>query len=665
MNNEKTILLCGNPNVGKTSIFNNLTLKKEHVGNWTGKTVSLANGYLKNNKNIKIIDLPGTYSLLGNSDEEIIARDAILFTKSYKNIIVINPCFLERNLPLVLQILEISPTSLLCLNFKDELDKNNITLDIELLSNILGTDIVLISSREEDSLKELTDKIIKENKNNFNIYYEELEEYIEDLSNLLPDIPNKRFISLKLLEGDKSIVESIYNNQNINVLTEDVNDYLRNINFDDVKDKVSKKINELSKEITEKVINYNNSDINKNTRIIDKIITSKKYGIPLSILLFTLIFYITISFANYPSELLSSLFNLIGDFLLDISTSLSINKYIYGPLINGVYKTVTWVIAVMLPPMAIFFPLYGLLEESGLLPRIAFNFDKCFQKSGTSGKQCLTMCMGFGCNACGVVGTRIIESPKDKIIACITNNFIPCNGRFPLIITLVSIFFVKGNGLISNIYASLIVTLLILISIIVSLIVSKILSLIILKKASCHFSLELPIYRKPKVFNVIYRSIVDKTISILLRALKISTIAGLIIWILANTNIGNNSLIVILSDFLNPFAKVIGLDGVILLSFILALPANEIVLPIILMGYLNNDVMIDFESKLELKNILINNGWNLKTALSVCIFSLMHFPCATTLWTIKKEIGKKWMYVSFIVPTICGIIILLFINIVV
>lgn len=663
MNNEKIVLLCGNPNVGKTSIFNRLTSKKEHVGNWTGKTVSLANGNLKNDKNIKIIDLPGTYSLLGVSDEEIIARDAILFTNAYKNVIVINPCFLERNLNLVLQILEMNKNVILCLNFKDELEKNNIEVNVNLLEAILDVDIVTVSSRDNNNFEELIEKINNDRLSNFEIYYEGLEEKIEELSLLLPNGINKRFISLKLLEGDKSIVESLKFIKNIDVLTEKVNDYLRNINFDEVKDILSNKLNEVCESISKKVINYNNGDINEKTRKLDKILTSKKFGIPISILLMILIFYITISFANYPSELLSNIFNKIGEFLINICLKLNISKYIYGPLINGVYKTLTSVVSVMLPPMTIFFAMFSLLEECGFLPRISFNYDKCFQKSGTSGKQCLTMCMGFGCNVCGVIGARIIESPKDKIIAILTNNFIPCNGRFPLIITLISLFFINDNGIVSNLIASLILTGLIIFGIIVSLIISKILSITILKKSEGHFSLELPIFRKPKVWYVIYRSLIDKTLYVLVRALKVSSIAGLIIWFLANTNIGNNSIIMIFSNFLDPFAKIIGMDGIILLSFILALPANEIVLPIILMGYLNNDVMIEIESNAALKDILLENGWTIKTALSVCLFSLIHYPCATTLLTIKKEIGSWWMFLAFLIPTICGIILLLFLNI--
>jgi ferrous iron transport protein B len=320
----------------------------------------------------------------------------------------------------------------------------------------------------------------------------------------------------------------------------------------------------------------------------------------------------------------------------------------------------------MLPPMAIFFPLFTILEDLGYLPRIAFNLDKFFKKACTSGKQMITMCMGFGCNACGVTGCRIIDSPRERLIAILTNSFVPCNGRYPILITIASIFIVGGiSGFSASLISTLAVVFVILIGILLSLLVSKILSKTILKGVPSSFVLELPPYRKPQLGKIFVRSIFDRTLFVLGRALAVAAPAGLILWIFANVVINGISLLAHIANFLNPFAQLMGLDGYILTAFIFGIPANEIVLPIILMCYLGGNSLSNISETLEIGNILKANGWNLITAINMMIFTVLHFPCATTLLTVKKETGKwKWTAFAFVLPTACGIIICMCINLV-
>ncbi|STA91569.1 ferrous iron transport protein B [Clostridium cochlearium] len=332
---------------------------------------------------------------------------------------------------------------------------------------------------------------------------------------------------------------------------------------------------------------------------------------------------------------------------------------LHGPLILGVYRTLGWVISVMLPPMAIFFPLFTLLEDLGYLPRVAFNLDNFFKKACAHGKQALTMCMGFGCNAAGVIGCRIIDSPRERLIAIITNTFVPCNGRFPILISITMIFIASNfSGSFNGVIAALTVTLIIILGIIATLLSSKLLSKTLLKGEPSSFTLELPPYRKPKVGQILIRSILDRTLFVLGRAIVVAAPAGLILWFFANTYVGDNSILQICANFLNPFAKAIGMDGYILLAFILGLPANEIVIPIIIMSYMSAGALIEFQNLSTLRDLLIANGWTIVTAINVMIFTLMHFPCGTTLLTIRKETGSfKWTLVSFLLPTLFGIVV--------
>ena len=400
-------------------------------------------------------------------------------------------------------------------------------------------------------------------------------------------------------------------------------------------------------------------DYDKRDRMIDKFLTSPLTGFPTMILFLMGIFWITITGANYPSEVISSFLFSLEDKLMSLMAASAAPAWLSGILISGIYRTLSWVVSVMLPPMAIFFPLFTLLEDVGYLPRIAFNLDKIFKKCGSHGKQSLTMCMGFGCNACGVTGCRIIDSPRERLIAVLTNNFVPCNGRFPLLISVITMFFIgQSLSFFDSFKSTLILTGVIIFGVIISFIMSKILSKTLLKGLGSSFILELPPYRKPQIGKILIRSLFDRTIFILGRAVAVAAPAGLIIWIMANVKIGELSLLMHCSNFLDPFARMLGLDGVILMAFILGFPANEIVFPIIIMSYMCTETILEIQNPVELHNLLVSHGWTYITGICVMLFSLLHFPCGTTLWTIKKETKSlKWTALSFVIPTVTGILV--------
>ena len=397
---------------------------------------------------------------------------------------------------------------------------------------------------------------------------------------------------------------------------------------------------------------------------IDTWITSKRFGIPLMLLLLLGILWLTIAGANIPSELLSNFFAFLGRYISHFLTAIHTLQWLYELLLNGVYQTLANVISVMLPPMAIFFPLFTALEDLGYLPRVAFNLDHLFKKACAHGKQCLTMCMGFGCNAAGIIGCRIIESPREKLIAILTNNFMICNGRFPTIIAIASVLLLNVDlGPINGTLASaLVVGLIVILGVFITLGVSYLLSKTILKGVPSSFTLELPPYRTPQLGRILYTSIIDRTLFVLGRAVMIAIPAGIMIWCLNHLYVNDLSLLTHIANFLNPFATLIGLDGFILMAFILGIPANEIVIPILLMSYLSSGVMVEFDSILSLSQILTEHGWTLLTGINVLLFTLCHWPCSTTLMTIKKETGGyKWAILAFLIPTLIGFL-LCFIN---
>ncbi len=684
---NKIIALAGNPNVGKSTLFNALTGMNQHTGNWAGKTVTNAIGrYKDSNYNFTFVDIPGTYSLMAHSEEEKVARDYLIFGQPDATVVVCDATCLERNLNLTLQILEISKRVVVCVNLMDEAEKKGIKINLNELSQKLGVPVIGTNARGGKGIKLLIktlDLLFKDEKDLSPItikYPNFLETAVSFIENALTSkykcIPvNSKWLALKILEGDEKLLESFEKEFKLNITSEiadaviKAKDELKNQKQEltRIKDYIVSALVLTAEEICSKeVISFTYKDYKKRDLKIDKFLTGKITG-PLVLLgLLAVIFWITISAANYPSQLIWKFFVFAEGKLLEFANYIKIPGVISNMLLGGVFRVTGWVISVMLPPMAIFFPIFTLLEDLGFLPRLAFNLDKSFQKCSACGKQALTMCMGLGCNAVGVTGCRIIDSKREQLIAILTNSLVPCNGRFPTLIAIITIFLSSAVGFVSDsLFSAAILAAVILMSIFFTFLISKLLSITILKGQPSSFTLELPPYRAPKIASVIVRSVLDRTVFVLGRAVAVAAPAGLIIWVLANTYFSGEPLLNIISEFLDPFGRLIGLDGVILLGFILGFPANEIVIPIIIMAYLGGGTLTDYGSLAELKNILISNGWTIKTAICTIVFSLMHWPCSTTILTIKKETGSYyWAFMSFIIPTLCGMILCFIINLI-
>ena len=675
--NQIVIALAGNPNTGKSTVFNSLTGLHQHTGNWPGKTVVNARGEFKyEDKDFILVDLPGTYSLFSSSVEEEVARDFICFGNADAVVVVADATCLERNLNLVYQVMELTYNVVLCINLIDEAKKKRIEIDAKGLEKELGIPIVLCAARSGIGITDLKQAIYevsigKAKPSPKLVHYDEkYEEMLNRISPLIEEYSgdiSPRWIALRIVDGDEKLINSLNEFIPKDALTT-IETILTESDFTNdkqaIRDKIATNIYKKVEDVTESFVKTNSKKINRD-RIIDNYITSKRFGLPLMILTLALIFWITISGANYPSALLSNFFMIIEGRLTMFFEYVNAPAWLHGVLVLGLYRTMAWVVAVMLPPMAIFFPLFTILEDLGYLPRVAFNMDHLFKKACAHGKQCLTMCMGFGCNAAGVIACRIIESPRERLIATLTNNFVPCNGRFPTLIAISTVFLVSQSGSSYGILPVLSVTGLVIVGIVITLLVSYLLSKTLLKGIPSTFTLELPPYRVPRIGRVLYSSIIDRTAFVLWRAIIIAAPAGAITWILGNIYIGDLSLIGHAASFFNPAARLVGLDGYILMAFILGLPANEIVLPILLMSYLSTGSIIEFDSIDSLRRILLDNGWTYLTALNTMLFSLLHWPCATTLITIKKETGSiKWTALSAIIPTGIAIVICLFTTLV-
>ncbi len=574
---------------------------KQHTGNWCGKTVSSAVGTYETKECIlKLVDLPGTYSLFSQSQDELVTKAVLASGEMDYMVIVCDALCLERNLQLVLQILSSTKSVLLCVNLMDEARKKGVQINLDLLSHLLGIPVIGTTARKKKSIQTLCNT----------------------LTTLVMKSSGK--ITCQTTRSYDVAMVSILQKSHIIAL---------------------------------QCVSYTKVNYHEKDRKLDQLFTSRCTGFPIMFLLLCGIFWLTIVGANYPSTLLSNaLFSLEGH-LSACFLSLPIPVWIHDILILGVYRVLAWVISVMLPPMAIFFPLFTLLEDAGYLPRIAYNLDHSFQKCRACGKQALCMCMGFGCNAVGVIGCRIIDSPRERMLAILTNNFVPCNGRFPTLIVLITMFFIQTDHSYSAFLCALLLCGTILLSIVITLLVTKLLSCTILKGMPSSFVLELPPYRTPQFTKVLVRSLVDRTYKVLCRAIVVAAPAGLVIWILANATIGNMSLLSYCANFLDPLGKLMGLDGVILLSFFLGFPANEIVLPIMVMAYLSQGTLIEIGELSAFKDLLVTNGWTPLTAVCTILFSLMHWPCSTTLLTIFKETKSiKWTILAAVLPTTIGML---------
>lgn len=659
-----TIALAGNPNVGKSTLFNALTGLRQHTGNWPGKTVAAARGgFTYGGEAFTLVDLPGTYSLFPNSVEEEIARDQLCSGEAEAVVLLADATCLERSLSLVLQALEaVTAPVVVCVNLLDEAAARGITLDLPALADALGVPVVGISAGRGEGLDALCDTLARSlssppTRRAPVVYPRAVERALRILEPPLAPFAGElsRFYALRLLEDDALFFARFpmlpaLAAERIEAARWAAAEELGALTGDALRDALVGALMERAAALAALCARQDETAAQRRDRRLDRILTSRATAFPAMLALLALILYLTVRGANAPSQLLSALlFSAVEPLraALDFLPPL-----LCGALVDGMYRTSAWVVAVMLPPMAIFFPLFTLLEDAGYLPRIAFDLDRLFARAGAHGRQSLTMCMGLGCNACGVVGCRIIDSPRERLIAMLTNAFTPCNGRFPLLITLLSVFFSGGSmlGAAAGLLAALVF------SVGMTLLASRLLAGTLLRGEVSAFSLELPPYRRPQLRQVLVRSLLDRTVFVLARAVTVAAPAGLLIYLLGNVSLSGVTLLARGAALLDPLGRAMGLDGMILLAFVLGFPANEIVLPLLLMGYSAAGTLVDCTSLAELSALLAANGWTNTTALCMMLFSLLHFPCGTTTLTLLRETkSPRWTLVGVLLPTAAGI----------
>ena len=612
----KLVALAGNPNVGKSTIFNALTGMHQHTGNWPGKTVALAQGTCRyKDTEIQLVDLPGTYALVSKSQEEALAAGFISGGEADCVIAVCDATSLERSLILALQVLELTDRAFVCVNLMDEAQKQGIQLDLAALSFELGVPVVAVSAGREEGMQEL----------------------LEQLRRILDGFEEPRPRRLGVIDasvrGTQAAVLALQGGS------------------EQASDAIASRFVRRAEEIAGRVVCEENEKAKARAVRADRMLTGRFTGGLLLGALLGLVFWLTIQGANVPSALLQRGFDAVEGVLWAVADSFHAPSWLSGALIAGVYQTTAKVVSVMLPPVLIFFPLFTLLEDSGYLPRVAFLLDAGFERCGSCGKQALTMCMGFGCNAAGVSGCRIIDSEREKRIGMLTNALVPCNGRFPTLLTLSALFF--GGTACS---AALVLTGCVLLGAAMTMAASFVLGKTILRGAPSHFTLELPPFRMPNVRRVLVRSVMDRSLFVLGRAAAVAAPAGLLLWLLGNVQIGGETILTFVARALEPVGVWLGMDGAILLAFALSFPANELLLPVWVMIVSSGATLAQAQTA-DVGRLLLSSGWTMKTALCVMVFTLFHFPCSTTVLTIRKETGStRWALLGMLLPAAIGVL---------